>query len=80
MPWEVARQAVDLAFRRAGGADSVGITFPDTDPNAITLGSLDAKSRGGAASLALPALGGAAAVGAAAVWILRQMRTAADDQ
>ena len=32
MPWQVAKEAVDLVFRRAGGADSVHITFFGGEP------------------------------------------------
>ncbi len=32
MPWEVARQAVDLVFRRAGRAEQIGITFFGGEP------------------------------------------------
>jgi len=32
MPWEIARQAVDLVFQRAGGADSISITFFGGEP------------------------------------------------
>jgi uncharacterized protein len=32
MPWEVARQAVDLVFERAGSADSIQITFFGGEP------------------------------------------------
>lgn len=32
MPWEVARQAIDYAFRRAGRADTVNITFFGGEP------------------------------------------------
>jgi uncharacterized protein len=32
MPWEVARQAVDLVFRRAGQSDNVHITFFGGEP------------------------------------------------
>lgn len=32
MPWEVARQAIDFAFARAGNADSVNITFFGGEP------------------------------------------------
>ncbi len=32
MPWDVARQAIDFAFARAGSADSVNITFFGGEP------------------------------------------------
>jgi len=32
MPWEVARQAIDFVFARAGNADSVNITFFGGEP------------------------------------------------
>lgn len=32
MPWDIARQAVDLVFRRAGRAEEVGITFFGGEP------------------------------------------------
>ena len=32
MPWEIARQAVDLVFRRAGCAEQIGITFFGGEP------------------------------------------------
>jgi uncharacterized protein len=32
MPWEVAKQAIDLVFKRAGNADSVNITFFGGEP------------------------------------------------
>ncbi len=32
MPWEVARQAIDFAFKRAGRADTISITFFGGEP------------------------------------------------